>query len=33
MVAGVGGCVVSEVQTEKEETDGHWSYNRVCSVT
>jgi len=32
MVAGVGGCVLSEVHAEKEEIDGHWSYNTLCSV-
>jgi len=32
MVARVGGCVLSEVHAEKEETDGHWSYNTLCSV-
>jgi hypothetical protein len=33
MVAGVGGCVLSEVHAEKEETGEHWAYNTVCSVT
>jgi hypothetical protein len=33
MVARVGGCVLSEVHTEKEETGEHWAYNTVCSVT
>jgi hypothetical protein len=32
MVAVVGGCVLSEVHAEKEETGGHWSYNTVCCV-
>jgi len=33
MVANVGGCVLSEVRAEKEETGEHWAYNTVCSVT
>jgi len=32
MVARVGGCVLSEVLAEKEETGEHWVYNTVCSV-
>jgi hypothetical protein len=33
MVANVGGCVLSEVRAEKEETGEHWAYNTLCSVT
>jgi hypothetical protein len=32
MVARGGGCVLSEVHAEKEETGEHWAYNTVCSV-
>jgi len=32
MVARVGGCVLSEVHAEKEETGEQWAYNTVCSV-